>query len=75
MENFSRISLNPAVMGGKACIKGTRVTVGNITGLLSEGYSNQDILDAYPFLKVEDIFEVLRYVTWRVDEREFGLVA
>jgi uncharacterized protein (DUF433 family) len=75
MEQFNRISQSPAIMGGKACIKGTRVTVGNIMGLISEGYTNHEILEAYPFLIKEDIKEVLKYAAWRVNEQEYELVA
>ena len=73
MENFSRITLNPAVMGGKPCIRGMRVTVSMIIGLIASGYSNNDILELYPYLELEDIHETLAYAAWRTAEFEIPL--
>ena len=70
MEMISRITLDPDVMGGKPCIRGMRVTVGTITGLLSAGYSEERILKAYPYLEPDDIREALAYAMWRVEETE-----
>lgn len=75
MKNFERISLNPAVMGGKPCIRGLRVTVGTIVGLLASGYSRQDIIALYPYIEAEDIVEALRFAAWRAEEIELPLVA
>jgi uncharacterized protein (DUF433 family) len=75
MRNFPRITLDPAVMGGKACIRGLRVTVGTVVGLLAAGRSREEILGAYPYLESEDIDEALAYAAWRVEEREVELVA
>jgi len=61
MKNLKRITFNPNVMGGKPCIRGLRVTVGMIVGLVASGYSNSDILKAYPYLEEEDIHEALAY--------------
>ena len=58
---LDRITVNPAVMGGKPCIRGLRVTVGTISGLVSAGHSFQEILDAYPYLEEGDIREALSY--------------
>jgi uncharacterized protein (DUF433 family) len=66
--------LDPAVMGGKACIRGLRVTVGTVIGLLASGRSREEILGAYPYLESEDIDEVLTYAAWRVEAREVELV-
>jgi uncharacterized protein (DUF433 family) len=74
MRNFPRITLDPAVMGGKACIRGLRVTVGTVMGLLAAGRSREEILAAYPYLDSEDIEEALAYAAWRVEEREVELV-
>ena len=71
---FDRITHNPAVMGGKPCIRGLRVTVGMILGLLSTGTSRERILQAYPYLEAEDIDAVLAYAAWRLEEREESLV-
>ena len=66
MQNFNRITFNPNVMGGKACIRGMRVTVGTVVGLVASGYSNTEILNAYPYLEEEDIRQSLSYSAWRV---------
>ncbi len=61
MEKLSRITFDPAVMGGKACIRDLRVTVGTVVGLLAVGRSHEEILKAYPYLEREDIDEALAY--------------
>lgn len=63
MLNFNRITFDPNVMGGKACIRGIRVTVGTVVGLVAAGYSNTEILNAYPYLEEEDIRQSLSYTT------------
>ncbi len=73
MKSLTRITLNPEVMGGKPCIRGLRVTVGTIVGLLASGLSIDDILNAYPYLEREDIYEALSYAAWRADEMEVPL--
>jgi uncharacterized protein (DUF433 family) len=73
MQHLTRITLDPAVMGGKACIRGQRVTVGTIVGLLAAGRSREEILKAYPYLEPEDIDQALAYAAWRVEEREVPL--
>ena len=74
MEKLSRITFDPAVMGGKACIRGLRVTVGTVVGLLAAGRTHEEILKAYPYLEREDIDQALAYAAWRVEEREVALV-
>ena len=74
MRQLTRITLDPNVMGGKPCIRGLRVTVGTIVGLVASGYSNADILQAYPYLEEEDIRQALGYAAWRVEEVELPLV-
>jgi uncharacterized protein (DUF433 family) len=73
MKELNRITLNPEVMGGKPCIRGLRVTVGMLVGLLAAGKSRDEILKAYPYLEPEDIDQALRYAAWRVEEREVPL--
>ncbi len=73
MKEWTRITLDPAVMGGKPCIRGLRVTVGMVIGLLAARRSRQEILKAYPYLEPEDIDESLAYAAWRVEEREVSL--
>jgi uncharacterized protein (DUF433 family) len=68
-----RITHDPAVMGGKACIRGMRVTVSVILGLLASGDSREEILKAYPYLELEDIDAALEYAAWRLEERELPL--
>ena len=70
MEDLKRITFNPEIMGGKACIRGMRVTVGIIVGLVASGHSKQEILEMYPYLENEDINEALQYAAWRVEEIE-----
>jgi len=71
---FTRITHDPAVMGGKPCIRGLRVTVGTIIGLLASGDSRERILEAYPYLEPGDLDEALAYAAWRLQEREEELV-
>ncbi len=73
MTDFKRISLDPATMGGKACIRGTRVTVGTVVGLIASGHSIERILAAYPYLEEKDIREALAYAAWRVEEVDVPL--
>ena len=70
MPAFDRITLNPEVMGGKPCIRGMRITVGTVLGLLASGHPEEEILEAYPYLEREDIRAALSYATWRVEEIE-----
>ena len=73
MKTQERITLDPDVMGGKPCIRGLRVTVGTVLGLLAAGHSEAEILEAYPYLEREDIPAALSYATWRVEEREVAV--
>lgn len=73
MNQLKRITFNPAVMGGKPCIRGMRVTVGMILGLLAAGRTEEEILKAYPYLEAEDLREALAYAAWRVEEAEVPL--
>jgi uncharacterized protein (DUF433 family) len=72
---FSRITMDPAVMGGKACIRGLRVTVSTVVGLLPSGRTHAEILTAYPYLEPADIDQALEYAAWRLEEREADLAA
>jgi uncharacterized protein (DUF433 family) len=73
MQQLSRITFNPEVMGGKPCIRGLRVTVGTIIGLMAAGHTPEKILEAYPYLELLDIYEALTYAAWRVEEIEVPL--
>ena len=68
MFTFDHITFNPAVMGGKACIRGMRITVSLVLNLVANGMSNTEILQAYPYLELEDIRQALRYAAWLADE-------
>lgn len=72
---FDRITQDPTVMGGRPCIRGMRVTVGTIVGLLAAGRSEAEILEAYPYLEREDIAAALAYAAWRSQEIEVPLKA
>ena len=73
MGQLNRITQQPEVMGGKACILGLRVTVGMIVGQIGAGHSFDEILADYPYLEREDIMQALRYAAWRAEEREVTL--
>ncbi len=70
MKHLERITFNPQVMGGKACIRGMRVTVGAVVSWVGSGHSFDEILTAYPYLELEDIQQSLQYAAWRVQEIE-----
>lgn len=73
MEHLNRISQQPDVMGGKACIRGMRVTVSMVVSQIGSGHSVEEILTDYPYLEREDIMQALRYAAWRAEEREVML--
>ena len=75
MTDFPRITQDPAVMGGKPCIRGLRVTVGTIVGQIGAGRTVEELLADYPYLERDDISEALRYAAWRAEEREIELTA
>jgi len=75
MKNLTRITFDPNMMGGKPCIRGMRVTVGTIVGLVAAGHSMVEILKAYPYLEEADIYEALAYAAWRVEEIELPLAS
>ncbi|MCO6487838.1 MAG: DUF433 domain-containing protein, partial [Phaeodactylibacter sp.] len=72
---LTRITFDHMIMGGKPCIRGMRVTVGMIVGLIASGYSRKEILDAYPYLEEDDIMEALAYAAWRAEEIEVPFAA
>ncbi len=73
MKTLDRVTLNPNVMGGRPCLRGMRVTVGMIVGLIGAGHSNAEILRLYPYLEGEDISQALKYAAWRAEEIELPL--
>ena len=70
-----RITQQPGIMGGKACVRGMRVTVGMVVGQVGAGYSIEAILADYPYLDREDILQALRYAAWLLEEREVVLAS
>ncbi len=75
INHLTRITFNLEVMGGKPCIRGLRVTVGTIVGLMASGHSPDEILAAYPYLELPDIYEALAYAAWRAEEIEVPLTS
>jgi uncharacterized protein (DUF433 family) len=73
MVELDRITQNPLVMCGKACVRGMRVTVGMIVGQIGAGHSVDELLADYPYLEREDILQALRCAVWRSEEREIEL--
>jgi len=73
MGQLDRITQQPRIMGGKACIRGLRVTVGMLVGQIGTGHSVDELLADYPYLEREDIMQALRYAAWRAEEREVML--
>jgi uncharacterized protein (DUF433 family) len=73
IPSLDRITRDPAIMGGKPCLRGMRVTVGTVVDLVAAGYSHAEILAAYPCLEKEDIRQALAYTAWRVEEIELPI--
>jgi uncharacterized protein (DUF433 family) len=74
MKDLTRITFDSDMMGGKPCIRGMRVTVGMIIGLLATGHSKEEVLKLYPYLESEDVEEALAYAAWRVEEMEAPVI-
>lgn len=73
MLGFDRITFNPNIMGGRACIRGMRVTVSLIVNLVANGMSVEEITEAYPYLEPEDIRQALQYAAWLTEETVYPL--
>ena len=74
MDKFTRITVDPAVMGGRPCIRGIRVTVATVLHLMAAGHGEDEILKQYPYLEREDLREVLAWAAWRAEEMDLPLV-
>jgi len=72
--NFPRVTVHPSQMGGVPCLRGLRIPVATVVGMVADGMSEDQILRAYPDLEPEDIREALRYAAAAVSERELPLV-
>lgn len=70
MKRFPRITLDPAVMGGRPCIRGLRITVATVLRLLAAGRARDEILREYPNLEVQDLAEVLSFAAWLAESPE-----
>jgi uncharacterized protein (DUF433 family) len=70
MSPLDRITQQPDVMGGKACIRGMRVTVGMIVGQIGAGQSVDEVLADFPYIEREDVMQALRYAAWLAEQRE-----
>jgi uncharacterized protein (DUF433 family) len=68
MIAFDRITFDPRVMGGRACIRGQRITASLVVNLVANGMSEEEILKAYPYLEAEDIRQSLKYAAWLAEE-------
>lgn len=68
MLGFDRITFDPNIMGGRACIRGMRITVSLVVNLVANGMTVKEIIDEYPDLEPEDIQEALRYAAWATEE-------
>ncbi len=73
MVGLDRITFDPNVMGGRACIRGMRVTVSLIVNLVANGMSVEEILEAYPYLEAEDIRQALQYAAMLAEESVYAL--
>ena len=73
MARLDRITQDPDIMGGRPCIRGLRVTVGAIVGLLAAGHEQDEVLAAYPYLERDDIRAALAYAAWRSEEQEIAV--
>lgn len=73
LRELDRITADPAVMGGKPCIRGMRVTVGMVVGLVAAGHPDEEILKSYPYLQLADIKQALQYAALRVNEIDVPL--
>jgi len=73
MKELDRITFDINVMGGRACIRGMRITVSTILNLVANGMSKPDILQAYPYLEKEDIQQSLQYAAWLAEESVYPL--
>jgi uncharacterized protein (DUF433 family) len=74
MKTLDRITFNQEVMGGKPCIRGLRVTVGTIVGLIAAGRTKDEVLKLYSYLEPEDIDQALAYAAWRVEEIDVPII-
>ena len=68
MLGFDRITFDPNVMGGRACIRGMRITVSLVVNLVANEMKTEEIIEAYPYLNADDIHQALQYAAWVAEE-------
>jgi uncharacterized protein (DUF433 family) len=68
MREYDRITFDPQVMSGRACLRGMRITVALIVNLVANGMTTAEILEAYPYLEPEDVRQALQYAAWLAEE-------
>jgi uncharacterized protein (DUF433 family) len=73
MNQFDRITFDPQIMGGRACIRGMRITVALILNLVANGMTTKEIINAYPYLETDDIQQALQYAAWLAEESVYPL--
>lgn len=73
MLEFDRITFNPQIMGGRACIRNMRVTVSLVVNLVANGMRVEEIIEAYPYLESEDVQQALQYVAWLAEDSIYSL--
>ncbi|MFO1431223.1 MAG: DUF433 domain-containing protein [Candidatus Competibacteraceae bacterium] len=73
MLGFDRITFDPNIMGGRACIRGMRVTISLILNLVADGMTTEEILETYPYLEAEDIHQALQYAAWLAEEAVYPI--
>jgi uncharacterized protein (DUF433 family) len=73
MLGFDRITFNPDVMGGRACVRGMRITVSLVVNLVANGMNVDEIIESYPYLEKEDIHQSLQYAAWLAEEAVYPL--
>ncbi len=75
LHTLDRITFNPRVMGGKPCLRGLRVTVGTVVGMVASGHTVEQVLKLYPYLEADDVRQALACAAWRAEEFEAPLAA
>jgi uncharacterized protein (DUF433 family) len=73
MPKLDRITFNPTIMAGRACIRGMRITVALLVNLVANGMTIDKILEAYPYLEAEDVHQALQYAAWLAEENVHSL--
>ena len=70
---YDRITFDPQIMGGRACVRGMRIAVSLIVNLVANGMTSSEIIEAYPYLDAEDIRQALQYAAWLTEDEVFPL--